>query len=567
MKKHKTKGIIYLRIFSVFLATYLVLMIGFSVFLVFQERQVTGMELRTYALQINNSVESILQNYLDNDKQITDISKVKNELLQESSIFTSRNFEGAVFTGDYELLFNTNNYWQCSYTKYKEGNKHYTGYGYLNPMDWFGKEEIGELEGYLYANPQPKKVGDLSEYTLNLQGFWVDNGMIIPEKITVNALYAQKFDEEGNLRSSGGVHTDDISYLSGYKNTRGLPYFEWGSIIAYNNGNPNSEKRNELRQVVSDPSKLKKTVQNFTSSEGLTSQRLEMLTYRYYLSMPYQNSVRVNDDQSLESDFWTVIGCDINIGERCFPTLAFVWLSCLITFSIAALILARQTFKTYKQQEELENQRKEMTNALAHDLKTPLSIISGYAQNLQENVHTDKREHYANHIQANVNRMDKIIHKMLELTRLESDSLQIKFEDVALDEVCKKIIDRYKLVGEDKSITISLEGKALIKADYSLIARVVDNFLVNAIENTPEGGSIKIRIFDDTVEIYNSGSRIPQDKIDEIWLPFKKGDVSRSHTKGTGLGLAISRAILELHNFSYGAENRVEGVIFWFRFR
>ena len=566
MKRNKAKSIIYLRTLSVFLATYLVLMIGFSVFLVFQERQAASMELRTYALQVNNRVEGVLQNHLDNDKHITDISQVKNELLQEIPFFTLMDSEVAIFTGDYKILFNTNNYWLCSYTKYKEGNIHYTGYGYLNPKDWFSEEEIRELAGYLYANPQPKKIGDISGYTLNLQGFWVDNGMIIPEKITVNAMYAQKFDEQGNLSSSGGVHTDDIVYLSGFENTRGLPYFEHGGIIPDNNGNPNSEKRNELRQMVVDQSKLKESVHQFNSLEGLF-QRVELLTYRYYLPVPYQNAVRVNDDQSLETDLWTVIGCDINIGERCFPTLAFVWISCLITFCIAALILAKQTFKTYKQQEELENQRKEMTNSLAHDLKTPLSIISGYAQNLLENVHTEKREHYANHIQANVNRMDKIIHKMLELTRLESGSLQIKFEDVALGEVCKKIIDRYKLVCEDKLITTSLQGKALIKADHSLIVRVIDNFFFNAIDNTPEGGSINIKILNDTLEIYNSGSHIPEDKIDEIWLPFKKGDISRSHTKGSGLGLAISRAILALHNFSYGAVNTEDGVIFWFRFR
>ncbi|MGI6066794.1 MAG: sensor histidine kinase [Bacillota bacterium] len=275
----------------------------------------------------------------------------------------------------------------------------------------------------------------------------------------------------------------------------------------------------------------------------------------------------MNDDQSLESGFWTVLGRDVNIGERCFPTLAFVWISCLITFSVAALILARQNFKTYKQQEELENQRKEMTNSLAHDLKTPLSIISGYAQNLQENVHTEKREHYANHIQANVDRMDKIIHQMLELTRLESDSLQTEFEDVALGELCKKIIDRYKPVWEEKLITASLDGEAVIKADHSLMLRVIDNFFVNALDNTPAGGKISIRILNDTLEVYNSGSYIAEDKIDEIWLPFKKGDVSRSQTKGTGLGLAIARAILELHNCSYGAVNSENGVIFWFRFR
>lgn len=143
-----------------------------------------------------------------------------------------------------------------------------------------------------------------------------------------------------------------------------------------------------------------------------------------------------------------MLACDIDIGKRCLPSLAFVWISCFLTFGVAAFILAKQTVRTYKQQEKLENQRREITNALAHDLKTPLSIIAGYAENLQANVHTEKREHYAHHIQANVNRMDQIIHKMLELRKLEADSPGSNFENVALAEVCKIIIDRYKPVWE-----------------------------------------------------------------------------------------------------------------------
>lgn len=76
-----------------------------------------------------------------------------------------------------------------------------------------------------------------------------------------------------------------------------------------------------------------------------------------------------------------------------------------------------------------------------------------------------------------------------------------------------------------------------------------------------------VRISDDRFEIYNSGSHIPEERLNEIWLPFKKADLSRSHSQGTGLGLAIARTILELHQFSYGVQNRDEGVVFWFTFR
>lgn len=564
MKKNTAKRIIYTRIIWAFLATYLVLMTSFSVFLISQEKKAAGMELGAHALHLNNNVESAIKDYIDSNNQVTDIVKIKKELIKKSTLFTALGTEMAVFTGDYKLLFNTNNdYWLCSYTEHKVGSTHYTGYGYLNPKEWFSEEEVTALENYLNANPKPKKTGDFHRYFADLKGFWVDNEMIIPDKITVNPMYADTFDEEGNVVSSRGVHTDDIVYTSNYENTRNLPYFEHGNIQTPTNGNRNSEKQIELRHMVIDQEKLKES----TKLIGPSSERTDFLTYRYYLALPYQNTIKVIDEENYYSDFWTVITRDINIWGRCSATLAFVWISCLIAFIIVASILSKQTYKTYQEREELEKQRQEMTHDLAHDLKTPLSIISGYAQNLQENIHTEKREYYASHIQANVGRMDKIIRGMLEMTRLESDSLQIRFEDISLGKASNEIINRYRQICHEKSITVCLEGDAVVKADYSLMLRVIDNFFINALDNTPEGGSISIRILDDAFEIHNSGSHVPEDKINEIWLPFKKADLSRSNPKGTGLGLSISRTILELHEFSYGAENSNDGVVFWFKFR
>jgi len=567
MKNNKTKRVIYLRIFSSFLAIYLILMIAFSYFLISQQKQVAEMELQAYALQISAKVEDILKDNIDSNNHIIDISKVNEEFANESNYFNAEDTEIAVFTGDYKLLFHTNNYWKVSYSiDSDESGTFFTQYKFLNPKDWYSDEEIREIERYLYATPKAEKVGVLSGYTVGIRGFWVDNEMVIPEKITVTEMYAQEFDDNGNVVSSSGTHTDDIFYLSNYRNLEELPYFEHGSIIGENTGNPNNEKQNELRQLVTDHNYLKESLPQLWLIKPL-SERINLLNYRFYQLWPYQSMTYSNDGQDGYSDFWIVSGRDVNLWEQCSSTLIFVWISCLIIFIIVALILSRQTYKTYKKHEELEKQRKEMTDALAHDLKTPLSIISGYAENLQENIQTEKREHYVAHIRTNIDRMDRIIRKMLELTKIESHSLEVKFEDISLNQSCNKIIHRYKQVCDERFISTHLEGNAIVKADRSLIERVIDNFFINAIDHMPKGGKIDIRIVDNTLEVYNSGSNIPEEKIDEIWLPFNKGDASRSNTKGTGLGLAISRTILELHNFTYGARNSEDGVIFWFKFR
>ncbi|MCB8817554.1 sensor histidine kinase [Desulfosporosinus shakirovi] len=562
MKRNKIKRTIYIRIFGALFATYLVLMTGFSLFLIAQEKKEGGWELRTLALQVNNTISGILQDNLDSNNQLADMGKLKKELVGKP-FFGYLGTEVAIFSGDYRLIFNTNDNWLCSYTEYREGSKNYIGNGSLNPKDWFKEKEINELENYLNANPKAEKAGDLSGYSLHLEGFWVDNEMIIPDKISVVTMYAETFDEEGSVRSSGGTHLNDIVYTSGYENTKNLPYFEHGQIQPVNEGFQDKEQAINLRNLVSDQEKLKEAVKQ----PGIVlCERVNWLTYRYYLPQPYQNTVKVTDDQNNYSEFWTVFARDVNLWDKCAGTLIFVWVSCWITFVMAGLILAAQTYKTYQKREELERFRKETTNALAHDLKTPLSIISGYAQNLMENVQTEKREHYAAGIRTNVNRMDKIIREMLELSRLESDLLPIKFEEVSLGEVCAEIIERYKQVSAEKSILTLLEGDAVIKADHSLLARVVDNFFVNALDSTPDGGTIRISIADNRFEFYNSGSYIPEEKLREIWQPYRKADASRGNTKGTGLGLAISRTILELYHFSYGAQNGDDGVIFWFEF-
>jgi signal transduction histidine kinase len=82
-----------------------------------------------------------------------------------------------------------------------------------------------------------------------------------------------------------------------------------------------------------------------------------------------------------------------------------------------------------------------------------------------------------------------------------------------------------------------------------------------------EGGVVSIAVNEDIFEIHNSGSHIPEEIINDIWLPYKKTDMERNNTKGTGLGLSIAGKILELHRFLYGAKNNEDGVTFWFKFK
>ncbi|SHI01701.1 sensor histidine kinase [Clostridium intestinale] len=555
MKENQTKRTIYVRTFSSLFTAYLILMIGFSIFLINKEKKVQELQFNSLALQINHTANNIIK---DN---ITDFPKLKRKMIGSLSLYANSGTEIGIFTSNYNLIFNTNENWLCSYTESIEGNTHYTGYASLNPYDWFSDEDISELEGYLSSEPKVEKVGDLSGYILDIDGFWLKDEMIIPDRINVTPMYATKLSEDNGISSSSGSNVSKVFISNNNKATEDLPYFKIGSINPINKKN---KDYTNLRNLASNKDKLEKTVKKFV---GISIEKIGLFTYQYYYPVPYQNTIRslTFDGKNFYSEYWTVCATEVNLLKLTYPTLIFVWISCFLTFFIAALIISTQSYKLYKRRDDLEKYRIETTNALAHDLKTPLSIISGYAENLIENVHTEKKDHYAANIQANVKRMDKIVLGMIELSKLESDSFKIKYEDVSLSEVCDKLINHYSPICDEKQIVINMEGDEVIKADFALMERVINNFFVNALEHTPNSGSINITINEDILEFYNSGSHIPEKELTEIWKPYKKVDSSRSNTKGTGLGLSISSKILELYNFSYGAKNYDNGVIFWFK--
>jgi signal transduction histidine kinase len=551
------------------MAIYLILMVCFSIFLIVQEKKVESFRLSSYASYENENIETVLENNTvientEKETKFTDLSKAKKQLVNKLGLTMYPEAEMALFTGDFNVIAHSNDYWICSYTEYREGNKNYSGYGYLNQNLWFSEKDIKELEEYLYAHPKAEKAGDLSGYSIDLESFWVDNEMVIPDKIIVTPMYADSFDENGLVNSGSGIRTREIVYTSKYKNNRELPHYEEGGIIPVNSYNRNIQGQSKLRELAMDKGKLKEAVEQ--GKIGVSYQRINLFEYTFYLVQPYKYTIKLDKDNQKYSEFWIVSAGKINFFDKCKNTLAFVWSSCFLTFIAAAFILSAQTYKTYKKREELDRQRNYTTNALAHDLKTPLSIISGYAQNLIENIHSEKREYYAANIQSNVSRMDGIIRKMLELSKIESELIQLKYEEVSLGRVSYELRECYMGVCNEKQITCLIEGDALINADKSLIERVLDNFFVNALDNTPVEGTIRIRISKNTFEFYNSGSQIPEDMLKEIWQPYKKADEARGNTKGTGLGLSIARTILELHNFSYGAKNNEDGVIFWFQF-
>ena len=109
------------------------------------------------------------------------------------------------------------------------------------------------------------------------------------------------------------------------------------------------------------------------------------------------------------------------------------------------------------------------------------------------------------------------------------------------------------------------DNEYTVNADRALLARALDALLENAVQHTPEGGCITVRIANGMLSVANTGDAIPDHALPRLWEAYYQADPSRS-TKGDGLGLSIAKTVFDLHGYTCGAENTDAGPKFWFKF-
>lgn len=235
-----------------------------------------------------------------------------------------------------------------------------------------------------------------------------------------------------------------------------------------------------------------------------------------------------------------------------------------------------QLKKDIEKEKELENMRKEFVAAVSHELKTPISLIEGYAEGIKDNiVQGEDREYYLDVIIDEAEKMGNLVSDMLELSKLESGTFKIEMGKFFLDRTINETIKRLEGIRADKdvnrnfNIISNVDEDLEVLGDEDRIEEVITNFLTNAIRHTRNKGNIYVRtqIKNDKifVEIENEGEHIKEEELKKIWDRFYKIDKSRNRSLGgTGLGLSIVKNILKLHNSDFGAENTNIGVKFYF---
>ncbi len=213
---------------------------------------------------------------------------------------------------------------------------------------------------------------------------------------------------------------------------------------------------------------------------------------------------------------------------------------------------------------ETESLRNTLLSSISHDLRTPLSAITGAATTLLQRdvlIDTESRLDLVKTIQEEAERLNLVIKNVLDMTRLESGAIKLNKEWQSLEEIVGVVLNRLGDRLKDHPITVKLPGNLpLIPFDGLLIEQVLVNLFDNAIKYTPKGTPLELAASESfytvTVSLADRGPGIPPGEEERIFEKFVSG---RATGGGVGLGLAICRTIINAHGGKIWAENRPDG--------
>ncbi len=255
--------------------------------------------------------------------------------------------------------------------------------------------------------------------------------------------------------------------------------------------------------------------------------------------------------------------------------LFYATLFILIIIAIICFIVS----KAYSKQLAYENNRRELTRGIAHELKTPLAVAKGYIENWDYLDENDRKESSKIMIDE-IDHMNKMVSDLLELSHLEANKKQLIFESVDLYSLTNTVLKRMKGTIEERGLNVSDNtdkektgqdsGCFIVQADLEMIRTVIVNFISNAVKYADK--NIDISLSDNgrkvRFSITNDGTGINKENIDKVWDEFYRSDsINTSRIGGNGLGLSISKQILIMHKAKYGCKSENSKTEFWFEMR
>jgi len=206
-----------------------------------------------------------------------------------------------------------------------------------------------------------------------------------------------------------------------------------------------------------------------------------------------------------------------------------------------------------KQQWESEQARREQISALAHDLKTPLTIIRGNAELLQDTVQDDSQREYNNYILKNTIEIEKFTKELIDLSKMEKNIVREK-ANVNTDALMTEVEHQLRALSLEKKLQVDVQKEmlpALILIEKEQFYRAILNVIANAVEHTPKNGKVTLTVQSaaDVIQftVTDSGRGFSPRDLNEATKQFYRGDPSRNAGNHYGMGLYITQSIVQSH--------------------
>jgi signal transduction histidine kinase len=231
-------------------------------------------------------------------------------------------------------------------------------------------------------------------------------------------------------------------------------------------------------------------------------------------------------------------------------------------------VLAGRLAAAEEQRAALDRQRRDLTAAISHDLRTPLASVRAMVEALDDRVVDDDGEvqRYYTTIRREIERLSRMIDDLFDLAQMDAGVIRLEPRLVALQEIAAEVVDAMDAQARRAEIelVLSVEGDPPgLLVEGARIERVAANLVRNALEHTAAGGRVDVRVFAENgsvaLTVADTGEGIEPADLDRIWDRFYRAEESRHRRNGSdgaGLGLAIVRGIVELHGGSVDVSSR-----------
>lgn len=216
--------------------------------------------------------------------------------------------------------------------------------------------------------------------------------------------------------------------------------------------------------------------------------------------------------------------------------------------------------------EKTENMRRQLIGDVTHELRTPLTAVKGYLEGLMDGVLTAETDTYQQ-IHTEINRLQRLVNDLQELSQVESGAFKLEFSSISPASIIETIQRNFEHQFEEKNLQFDLEIEPdlpLITVDKDRIIQILTNLIGNALQYTPGGGKVSIKIYREKANLLfsvtDTGIGISAEQLPNIFNRFYRTDKSRARVSGgSGIGLTIAKALVKAHQGRIWAESNGEG--------